>query len=228
MARTNLTNEMVRVYKKLNRPWKVQDFLNDIKINFEEDGDTHYSPKKVLEFGKAQCMEGAGLAASIFRFHGGKPFVLDLRTKVGDVDHVVAVYEWGGFFGAISKTNHGVLRYRDPIYKNMRELALSYFHEYFLDTGEKTLREYSDLFDLSRFDDLYWETTDEYLWQIPQELDESKHFSLFDDRHAKSLRPADELEVFVGKFTEWQLLGKKTVRAKLKKTTLPKKTSLVS
>lgn len=112
-----LTNIQARIYKQLKYPWKIQDFLNTIAINFEVPEETHYSPRVVLEKNKAQCIEGACLAASILKFHGFKPLLLDLRTIQKDVDHVVALFEWKGCFGAISKTNHAVLRYRDPVLK---------------------------------------------------------------------------------------------------------------
>ena len=111
------------------------------------------SPRFVIKTQKAHCMEGSMLAAAALEFNGFRPFVMDLRSvKPGDDDHVVAVFRRFGHFGAISKTNHGVLRYREPIYKTPRELALSYFHEYFLKDGKKTLREYSEVFDLGYFD----------------------------------------------------------------------------
>jgi hypothetical protein len=88
-------------------------------------------------------MEGALLAAAILEFHGQKPLLMDLRSASEDLDHVVALFRQFGCWGAISKTNHAVLRYREPIYKTVRELAMSYFHEYFLDNGKKTLRAYS-------------------------------------------------------------------------------------
>ena len=103
---------------------------------------------------EADCLEGAIFAAAVLEFHGGKPLLLDLRTtkKPYDYDHVIAIFQMDGCFGAISKTNHSVLRYREPVYKTVRELVMSYFHEYFLKNGKKTLREYSKILDLRFFD----------------------------------------------------------------------------
>jgi hypothetical protein len=140
------------IFKKLNTPAKIQDFLNILKFNFEKKGETCRSPRFVLKHKTAHCMEGAMLASAILEFHGYKPWVLDLRANAQDFDHVVAVFKLGDFFGAISKTNHAVLRYREPIYKNIRELAMSYFHEYFDQKGNKNLREYSELLNLEYFD----------------------------------------------------------------------------
>jgi hypothetical protein len=142
-----------KLFKRLNSPKKIQDFLAlKIRHNPARDGVECRSPRRVLREGKAHCMEGALLAAAILEFHGHKPLLLDLRSTSDDLDHVVALFSQFGCWGAISKTNHVVLRYREPIYKSIRELALSYFHEYFLDSGKKTLREYSMPFDLGYLD----------------------------------------------------------------------------
>lgn len=142
----------IKIFTKLDSPEKIQDFLESIKINFEEKGDTCYSPRMVIRNQKAHCMEGALFAAAALEFHGARPLVLDLRSIHKDFDHVVAPFRQFGCWGAISKTNHPVLRYREPVYKTSRELAMSYFHEYFMDNGKKTLREYSEPFDLKYFD----------------------------------------------------------------------------
>lgn len=194
----------IKVYKKLNTPAKIQDFLDTLKINFEKNGETCMSPKKVLETGKAHCMEGAMLAASVLRFHGQPPLVLDLRAKRPDDDHVVALFKQFGCWGALSKTNHAVLRYREPVYRSLRELALSYFHEYFDNTtGTKNLREYSKPFNLSQFDKINWETTDQDLWEIPEALDTTKHYRLLSVAQEKGLRKADWLEIKAGSLVEY-------------------------
>jgi hypothetical protein len=139
--------EEIRLFRRLNTPAKVQDYLNALPFNFLARGVT-LSPRMVLQKQKADCFEGALFAAAALEFHGYKPLILDLRSvkKPYDYDHVVAVFKTDGCFGAISKTNHAVLRYREPVYKTLRELTMSYFHEYFLNTGKKTLREYSSKF----------------------------------------------------------------------------------
>jgi hypothetical protein len=116
----------------------------------------------------------------------------------------VAVFKQFGCFGAISKTNHAVLRYREPIYRTIRELALSYFHEYFLNNGKKTLREYSQLFNLEYFNKLDWRTSAENLFEIPRKLDSIKHFSILTSAQIKNLRLADKIEINAGKIVEWK------------------------
>ena len=146
------TSKEIKLFKKLNTPQKIQNFLGRLTINFEEKGETCYSPRIVIKERKAHCMEGAMLAAAALEFHGRPPLVMDLRANDRDFDHVVAVFKQFGCFGAISKTNHAVLRYREPIYRSVRELALSFFHEYFDDKGKKNLREFSKPLDLRYFD----------------------------------------------------------------------------
>ena len=134
------TKKEIALIKKLNTPAKVQDYLNSLKFNFEEGGETLKSPIGVLREGNAHCLEGAILGAYILSIHGHKPLILHLETTKDDFDHVIATFRVNSLWGALSKTNHAVLRYREPIYKNIRELVMSYFHEYFLDNGVKTLR----------------------------------------------------------------------------------------
>jgi len=197
-------NELL-LFKKLNSPKKIQDYLNSIKINFEKGGETCMSPRFVIKTQKAHCMEGAMFAAAVLEFNGARPYVLDLRSaKPYDDDHVVAVFKQFGCYGAISKTNHGVLRYREPIYKTVRELALSFFHEYFLDNGKKTLREYSHLFDLAYFDKLNWRTSAKNLFAIPHKLDKIKHFKILNKKQIRHLRRADKIEIAAGKLVEWK------------------------
>lgn len=212
------TKEEIKIFKKLNSPKKIQDFLDTLKINFEEKGETVYSPRMVLKYWSCHCMEGAMFAAAALEYHGHKPFVMDLRSIDGDYDHVVAVFKQFGCYGAISKTNHAVLRYREPIYRTLRELALSYFHEYFDDNGKKTLREYSELFDLRYYDKLVtsnadksarysqanWRVSDKNLSEIPKKLDEVKHYNILNYKQIKNLRRADKIEIKAGKLVEFK------------------------
>jgi hypothetical protein len=151
----NLTKSELKILRKLNTPIKIQDFLDTLPINFEKRGDTQMSPRKVLREKKAHCIEGALLAAAALWIAGEEPLLMDLKAMPHDDDHVVALYKINGLWGAISKTNHATVRFRDPIYRTVRELALSYFHEYFLDkdskkakAGQKVLYSYSKPFNL--------------------------------------------------------------------------------
>jgi len=164
------TTAEIKIFRRLNTPKKIQDYLNSLKFNFEQNGQTCLSPRFVIKAKKAHCMEGAMLAAAALEFHGQEPMVMDLRAADHDLDHVVAVFKQFGCFGAISKTNHAVLRYREPVYKSIRELALSYFHEYFDDKGRKNLRGFSRPVNLSRFQKFGWQTSPNNLFLIPEYL----------------------------------------------------------
>ncbi len=197
--------EEIKIFKKLNTPQKIQDFLAfKIRHNPAKDGVECRSPRMVLRLGKAHCMEGALLAAAILEFHGQKPLLMDLRSASSDLDHVVALFKKLGCWGAISKTNHAVLRYREPIYKTLRELALSYFHEYFLDNGKKTLLEYSVPFNVNRINYLNWRTTKKDLTELPQYLDKARHYKILTPTQIRNLREADKIEIEAGKLLEWK------------------------
>ncbi|HOY56405.1 MAG TPA: hypothetical protein PLH37_03230 [bacterium] len=205
-----LSQTEIKFFKKFNTPTKIQDFLDTLKINFEEDGDTYLSPRMVLEKGICHCAEGAILAAFMLRVNGFPPLVVDLKAdEKYDVDHVVAVFKIAGKWGAISKTNHAVLRYREPLYNSIRELVMSFFHEYLDDFGRKNLRSFSGPVNLKKFDKMGWMTTREEIDYIPEYLDEVKHFSILNKKQVKNLRPADPLEIKIGQIVEWQSKIKK-------------------
>jgi hypothetical protein len=191
------TKDEIRLFRRLSTPAKIQDFLNSIPFNFDEREGTCLSPREVLRRKKADCVEGAIFAAAVLEFHGEKPLLLDLRAvkKPYDYDHVVALFRRGGFWGAISKTNHSVLRYREPVYKSIRELVMSYFHEYFLTNGLKSLREYSVPLDLDRFNKLNWRSTKENLSEILEKLDSIPHERILTEKQEKNLRKVDKIEI---------------------------------
>ncbi len=191
------------VLRKLDKPWKIQDYLGKLPVNFEERGDMFMSPRRVLREKKAHCLEGAAFAAAALWVNGSAPLIMDLSATDDDLSHVVALFKVSGRWGAVGKTNHAVLRYRDPVYRNIRELAMSYFHEYFLDDGRKTLRSYSEPLDLRRFKNDQWTVTEKDLWFIDEALDKQKHHLLFPARTQRILRRADLLERQAGKLTQW-------------------------
>ena len=198
-----LMKDELALLRKLSTPLKIQDYLDSLPINFEKRGETILSPRRVLREGKAHCIEGALLAALALMLAGEKPLLLDLKTLPSDDEHVVALYKRNGRWGAISKTNHAALRFRDPIYKDVHELAASYFHEYFLNSnGAKTLRAYSAPFNLNSID-LQWITAEEDLWDISDALDAAPHFDLFPEENLQYLRKASSLERRAGGLQEW-------------------------
>jgi hypothetical protein len=191
-----------RVLRELDRPRKVQDFLDRIPTNKERGGETCMSPLMMLRRNKAHCMEGALLAALALWMHGNAPLILDLKTSAADVDHLVALFRVDGYWGGITKTNHAVLRYREPIYRDVRELAVSYFHEYIMNDGAKTLRQYSEPFDLRKWHG-NWTTADEHLWDLERAIDLSPHHRLVSRKQIAGLRKADSIEIKAGKITQY-------------------------
>jgi hypothetical protein len=199
-----LTLEELSLLRRLNTPRKVQDYLDELPINFEPEGDTCLSPRRVMREKRAHCIEGAMLAALAFRLHDKPPLILDLTSSFHDLDHVVAPFKQHGAWGAVSKTNHAVLRYREPIYRTIRELVLSYFHEYFDAKGFKTLRSYSAPVNLSRFDRENWMTSDENAWCVAQHLVDVRHIPLLSRAQIATLRRAHPLEIQAGEIVEWK------------------------
>ena len=199
-----LTPPERRVFDKLRTPQKVQDYLDKLPINFEWKGETYMSPRAVLRAKTAHCMEGAVFAAAVHAYHGHKPLLLDFRTLPSDEDHVVALFRQNGRWGAISKTNHSILRYRDPVYTSVRELAMSFFHEYLLWNGKKSLRAYSKPFDLSKFPPERWVTAKSDLWWLVEALDWSRHFPAVPKKSLRVLRKAYPIELRAMKLVEWK------------------------
>lgn len=191
------------ILRKLSTPRKIQDFLDRLPVNFEKHGDTHMSPRRVLRERKAHCVEGALLAAAAMWMHGKPPLLLDLKTIELDDEHVVALFKEHGHWGAISKTNHAVVRYRDPIYKTVRELAVSYYHEYFRDRdGLKTLASYSRPFDLRTLGD-YWVTSEQDLWELDDLLNRVPHHRVVPEKCRRLVRRATPFERKVLNAREW-------------------------
>lgn len=204
------TKKEKKLMQKLNTPAKVQDFLNSLKFNFEKparrggDGETLKSPVMVLRKKNAHCLEGAILGAYILSLHGFPPLILHLQTTRDDFDHVITPFKQYGLWGALSKTNHAVLRYREPIYKDIHELVMSYFHEYFLNkNGKKTLRKYSDSLNLNIFG-RNWAVAEDELWYIDKALDKIKHYHIAPRIVFKNLRKADKVEVEAGKIVQFK------------------------
>ncbi|MFA6521025.1 MAG: hypothetical protein WCT53_01415 [Candidatus Gracilibacteria bacterium] len=194
-------NEL-KILQSLDTPAKIQDFVNSLEVNF--DDSLYLSPKMVLKTKKAQCFEGAVFAAAALRMHGFTPYIMMLVSEYPDENHALAVFKKDDFWGAITKTNHAVLRYREPVYANIRELVMSYFHEYFTDDGKKRLRGYSDLVDLSLFDYLGWMTTEKPLVKIADVVTETRHYAILNDAQIKDLRKADMIEIEAGKLVDKQ------------------------
>lgn len=202
--------DLLSELRMLRTPSRIQDFLDALPINHEKTGETCLSPLLVLQERKAHCLEGALLAAAACALSGERPLLMNLKTSRGDDDHAVALVRRDGYWGAISKTNHAVLRYRDPIYKTLRELALSYFHEYFLGSnGRKTLKAYSRPLNLNRFG-TSWMTSTESLWDIAYALADAPHFSIAPPAVLRGARRASGFERSALEPSEWEVEDPRT------------------
>ena len=198
-----LTRIEYAILRRLSTPHKIQDFVSSLRANFERKGETCLSVRQVLRRHHAHCIEGAMLAACTLWIHGEPPLLLDLKA-VHDFDHVVALFRRRGCWGAISKTNHAQLRYRDPVYRTLRELAMSYFHEYTNKKGRLTLRSYSRAFDLRKMDPKLWVTNGSDCWDMPEMLDEIRHYPLVTGKQARLLYRRDAMERKVGALLQYQ------------------------
>jgi len=181
-----------KMLRHLKTPAKIQQFLDqDIGYNLEPNGDTCYSPRLVLRHKVAHCVEGALLAAAALRVLGHPPLLIDLEA-VRDTDHVLAVYRSRGHWGSVAKSDYSGLRSREPVYKTIRELAMSYFEHYFNPKGEKTLRAYSRPVSLRRFDRMSWMTAERDVWEIPNHLCDIPHTKILDKPMERSLARMDD------------------------------------
>jgi hypothetical protein len=172
---------------------RIQDFVNALRWNPEANGPTGRSVVETLRHGTAHCVEAAFVAAYALWVAGEPPLVMDLGAARGDVDHVVTLFRRGRCWGAISKSNSPFLRHRDPIYRSLRELALSFFPQY-VKKRRKTLRTYSVAIDLRRFDPTLWVTHPGFCHDVIDALTAARHFPLLPPRGEALLRPIDEIE----------------------------------
>lgn len=155
--RALLTPAEHRTFARLDTPQKIQTFLDRVPANFCLNGDTAMSPRTMLKAKRAHCAEGAVFAAAALIYHGKPAWLVDMRARPTDQDHIITLFKVRGLWGAISKTNHAILRWRDPIYRNPRELMMSYAHEYTLASGQKSLLEYSRPISLTGYAPNRWE-----------------------------------------------------------------------
>jgi hypothetical protein len=198
-----LTRAEFALLHRLSTPQKIQAFLNAIPANHELGGETVLSVREVLRQRRAHCIEGAFVAACALWVHGDPPLVMYMDCAASDVPHVLALFRRGGAWGAISKTNGAVLRFRDPVYRSLRELAMSYFHEYSDKRGRKTLRSYSVAFDLRRVDPELWVTRDRACQEVNDRLAALRRYPLISVRQERLLARRDPFERKTAKIVQY-------------------------
>jgi hypothetical protein len=180
------TKDEIKFLKKLSDPDKIQQFLDSIEYNPDYECR---SPRWVIRKRSAHCFEGALFAAAALNFIGYKPLLVDMKS-FNDDDHVIAIFREAGHWGAVAKSNFTSLRYREPVYRSIRELIMSYFDFYFNINGEKSLRSYSLPMDLSKYKNMNWATTDDDLEYIGDRLEKLHHFDLLTNKMIRNLKVA--------------------------------------
>lgn len=188
------SKEEIKFLETLNDPDKIQDFLDTVDYNPKYECK---SPRWVIRKRSAHCFEGALFAAAALQFNGYKPLIVDMKSQ-NDDDHVLAVFKKDGYWGSIGKSNFTTLRYREPVYRNMRELIMSYFDFYFNMNGYKSLRSYSIPLDLTVYNKFNWATTDDDLEYIGDKLEKSRHYPVVSEKMIKNLKTASEVVVKAG------------------------------
>jgi hypothetical protein len=178
----------LRKLQRLKDPHGIQQYLDDMPYHL---ADTAWSPRRVLAENTSHCFEGAIFGAAALRANGFPPLILDLEAD-WDTDHVLAIYRIDGHWGAVAKSNYTGCRFREPVYRTIRELALSYFNIYFNLRKERTLRRYSRPVSLARFDRQEWMTTAKPIWFIVYYLLDIPHYKLFNGQIASRLHRVDE------------------------------------
>lgn len=187
-SKADWTKDEMRILKSLSSPYRIQTFLDKTEYN----GTTETrSPRYVISLNRSHCMEGALFAAACLENIGFPPLVLDMQS-FNDDDHVIAIFKVKGYWGAVAKSNFTTLRYREPVYRSLRELTMSYFDFYFNLNGEKSLRGFSLPQNLHRFDKINWRTTKEDLENIGYYLDKVKHFPVVSREQIKKLEIAGD------------------------------------
>jgi hypothetical protein len=177
----------LRTLRALKTPTRIQKFVDELTYQY---ANTAWSPQRVLRERKGHCLEGALLAAAALRVNGHPPLLIDLEA-VQDDDHVLAVYRENGLWGSIAKSNFAGLRFRAPVYRTPRELALSYVDHYFNLRGQRTLRSYSQPVNLARLDKRNWMTSEDNVWCVPELLIAARHYPLYPDKVARALPRLD-------------------------------------
>jgi len=210
--RALLTPAEHRVLARLDTPQKIQTYIEKLPPNFELKGDTCMSPRRVLKTRTAHCAEAAVLAVAAFVYHGKPAWLVDIQSLPSDQDHIVTLFRERGLWGAISKTNHAVLRWRDPIYRSPRELMMTYAHEYNLDGGKKSMLAYSKPFSLARYAPARWFIAPDDLDWLMVALDDSPHRALAPKHALRRRRRTTRVELKSQDVTEWPVPPERRVK----------------
>jgi hypothetical protein len=181
--------------RSLRTPFQIQTFLDGVPYSGEE---RYRSPLTFLRERRGHCFDGAAFAAAMLNRLGNPPLIIDLLPNDRDDDHMLAPFRREGHWGAVAKSNFSGLRYREPLYRSVRELVMSYFDDYFNDAGEKTLRAYTRPLNLAVFDRLNWLSDDAAMDAIADRLGEIRQFKLLSPAMIRNLSPVDPRSLRAG------------------------------
>lgn len=190
----NWAKDEIKFLKTLNNPDKIQGFLDSIAYNPVYECK---SPRWVIKKRSAHCFEGALFAAAAMQFNGYTPLIVDMKA-FNDDDHVIAVFKDNGHWGAVAKSNFTSLRFREPVYRTIRELIMSYFDFFFNTAGDKSLRSYSLPLDLTKYDSINWATSDDDLEFIGDKLESMHHYPIVNKEMIKNLSKASNTVLQAG------------------------------
>ncbi len=182
------TKDETEFFKTLSNPDKIQSFLDSTDYNPSYECR---SPMHVIRKRSAHCFEGALFAAAALQFIGHSPLIVDMKAY-NDDDHVIAVFKENNHWGAVAKSNFTTLRFREPVYRTIRELVMSYFDFYFNTAGDKSLRSFSLPLNLTIFDKRNWTTTGDDLEYIGDKLENTRHFQVVNSIMIKNLKKASD------------------------------------
>jgi len=188
------TKDEIKFLKTMSNPDRIQGFLDSLDYNPVYECR---SPRWVIRKRSAHCFEGALFAAAALQYNGHKPLIVDLKAY-NDDDHVITIFKEDDHWGAVAKSNFTSLRYREPVYRSLRELVMSYFDFYFNLDRDKSLRSYSLPLDLTIYDARRWTTTDDDLEYIGDKLEQIHHFPVVDEMMIKKLKRASSIMLEAG------------------------------
>lgn len=210
--RALLTPAERRLFARLDSPQKIQTYIEKLPPNFELKGETCMSPRRMLRARVGHCAEAALFAAAVLIFHGKDAWLMDIQALPTDQDHIVTLFKQRGLWGAMSKTNHAVLRWRDPIYRSARELAMSYAHEYCLNGGKKSMLAFSKPFLLSRIAPQRWVIAPEELDWLMDKVDDSPHVPVAPKPALLDRRRTTRVELRSQDVVEWPVPRSRRVK----------------
>ncbi len=175
------------VLARLRTPAHIQQFLDELA--YDEKGGAS-SPRAVLRRRKAQCYSGALFAAAALRELGHEPRIMWMDA-VEDDGHCVALYESGGRWGSVAKSNFTTLRSREPVY-SYEALGLSYFDGFYNVYGKRTMRAFTVPIDLERFEARGWRFSGGKLLYVDRVIDSAPRAWKLPRGKSKEISPVSE------------------------------------